>query len=402
MPSKQRVTLSYCSLQILFWGMLGPFCGYQTSLMLARGFTAAQTGAFIALGFLAGILTQPLIGRWADRHPRFPLRMIVGGLMVPAIAVHALLILLRPAFWGTAAIFFLLGVLETNAYPLIDALVMQFVNAGVEVPYSLGRGLGALAYACTCMLSGFLARRFGIESVLYVHGIFQILTAVCACAFPAFPRDKLQKGQPQAAQTHSACAILRGNRTFAWMMLGGFFGMVAVMPLSSFLITIIEQRGGDTADLGVATFLMAASELLSAAVFAAMRRRMRCDRIMLVSIVFMMVKPVLHLLAGSLTALILIQPVQMLGYGLFSPASVYFTNETVAPQDRVQGQSLKTTLTNSMGSLVGNLITGVILSAGGPRAMLLVGACSGLIGTVFALISVRFGSRAAQQRSSRA
>ena len=79
----------------------------------------------------------------------------------------------------------------------------------------------------------------------------------------------------------------------------------------------------------------------------------------------------------------------MLGYGLFTPANVYFANENVAPEDRAQGQSLKTVLTNSMGSLTGTLISGLIIDWGGIRAMLVFCIASGCVGLLFGIAAVR-------------
>ncbi len=394
MASKKRVTISYCLMQIVFWGMLGPFCGYQTSLMLSRGFSPAQAGIFVSVSYAASILTQPAICRWADRHPAFPLKALFAGMMLPAIALNAVLYFTRPGFWVTALLFFLFGTLETNSYPLIDAMVMQYVNTGMDVPYSLGRGLGSLAYALTGILAGFLARRYGVGVVLVAHCVLQLLMAACALAYPTFPRSALPKRPAGVDVTHSALHLLRTNKPFALMLAGGFFGMMAVMPLSSFLVMQVQARGGDNGDLGVAVFLMAASELPSAFLFQQLYRRMRCDRILLISVFFMMAMPLCQYFSRTLAALQLVQLLQMLGYGLYSPASVYFANETVAPEDRVQGQSLKTTLTNSMGSLVGNLASGAIITAGGTQTMLLVGASSGLIGLIFAFLAVRAGRAA--------
>ena len=50
MPSERRVNLACCLMQIGFWGMLGAFAGFQTAVLLDRGFTSGQAGIFIALG----------------------------------------------------------------------------------------------------------------------------------------------------------------------------------------------------------------------------------------------------------------------------------------------------------------------------------------------------------------
>ena len=45
----------------------------------------------------------------------------------------------------TALVWAVIGGLEVSSYPLMDAMAIQFINDGVPIRYSLGRGLGSLA-----------------------------------------------------------------------------------------------------------------------------------------------------------------------------------------------------------------------------------------------------------------
>jgi PPP family 3-phenylpropionic acid transporter len=388
MPSKQRVTVAYCLMQIGFWGMLGAFCGFQTAIVLDRGFTSGQAGIFIALGCLSGMVSQPLLGAWADRHPEVPLKGLFAACMVPALVLNFLFYWTRPGFLGTAVIFFLLGVAETNAYPMIDSMAMQYINTGMDVPYSLGRGLGAFAYALVCVAAGWQTARFGIQTALLTHGALQALMLVMTAVFPTFPREALGRRQTEKP-SHSALYLLRTNKPFTLMLIGCFFGMMAIMPIGNFLVTMITDLGGDSGDLGLALFLMAASELPAAFVFQKLYRRFGSERVLLVSLVFMIAKPLLVLLSDNLVMLLAVQPIQMLGYGIFTPANVYFANENVAPEDRVQGQSLKMVLTNGLGSVMGNLVSGLMIDWGGVSAMLTVCIASGCVGLLFGIAAVR-------------
>jgi len=386
MPSEKRVNLCYCLLQIGFWGMLGSFGGFQSAIVLDRGFTSGDAGVFIALGCLSGMVFEPMLGSWADRHPAVPLKWLFAGCMVPAAALNLLFYLTRPGFLGTAAVFFLLGMVETNAYPLIDAMAMQYINVGMDVPYSLGRGLGAFAYAVVCVVLGWQTARWGMQSALLTHGALILLMILFCALFPTFP------GAPESRQevpAHSALYLLKSNRPFTLMLIGGFFGMMACMPLNNFLVTIIENRGGGSDDLGLALFLMAASELPAAFVFQRLYRKLGTERVLLIALLFMTAKPLLVLLSGNLIMLLAVQPIQMLGYGIFTPANVYFANENVAPEDRVQGQSLKMVLTNGMGSMAGNLIAGYAMDWGGAPAALTVCIAAGCAGLAFGVAAVR-------------
>lgn len=397
MASRKRIVICYILLQASFWGMLSSICAYQAAVVLDRGFTAGQAGIFCALCYFASLFTQPVIGGWADRHPEVPLKRLLIVMLLPAIALNLVFYFTRPNFLLTALTFFLFGVLETNSYPLIDSMGMQYVNAGMQIPYSLSRGIGSLSYALLCVATGLLTARFGMQAALLAHCAEQLVMLVCLLLFPSIPAQLLPQPQKGAASGHSALQILRGSRTFTLMLIACFFGMMGVMPISGFLVTLVTSRGGDSRALGLAQFLMAASELPSALVFGLLRRRLSSAKILLISIVFMAVKPLLILASGSLGMLLAVQPVQMLGYGLFFPASVYFANESVAPADRVQGQSLRTIVAISLSTLLGSLVSGYLLDLGGTTLMLWFSAGCAAVGTAVGLAALALQKKHAQE-----
>ena len=222
------------------------------------------------------------------------------------------------------------------------------------------------------------------------------LLLVCLLAFPSIPARLLPQPQAKAASGHSIWQILKKNKVFTLMLIACFFGMMGVMPISNFLVSLVNSHGGGSTALGVAQFLMAASELPSALVFGLLQKKMSSAKILLISIIFMVVKPLLILASGSLGMLLAVQPVQMLGYGLFFPASVYFANESVSPADRVQGQSIRTILAISLSTLLGSLVSGYLIDLGGTTLMLWFSTGCASIGVLIAL-----GALAVQKKSVR-
>ena len=380
MASRKRIVICYILLQASFWGMLSSICAYQAAVVLDRGFTAGQAGIFCALCYFASLFTQPVIGGWADRHPEVPLKRLLIVMLLPAIALNLVV-----------------GSEMCIRDRLIDSMGMQYVNAGVQIPYSLSRGIGSLSYALLCVATGLLTARFGMQTALLAHCAEQLVMLVCLLLFPSIPAQLLPQPQKGAAEGHSALQILRGSRTFTLMLIACFFGMMGVMPISGFLVTLVTSRGGDSRALGLAQFLMAASELPSALVFGLLRKRLSSAKILLISIVFMAVKPLLVLASGSLGMLLAVQPVQMLGYGLFFPASVYFANESVAPADRVQGQSLRTIVAISLSTLLGSLVSGYLLDLGGTTLMLWFSAGCAAVGTAVGLAALALQKKHAQE-----
>ena len=201
-PSLRRLNVSYTLVHVIYWALFAVFAGYQTSLLLGRGFTSGEAGVFASIRCFAGILAQPLLGGWADRHPEVPIKRLLNVCLVLALGVNGVFYATRPGFWGTAVIFLALGILELNAYPLLDSMAVQFIAAGVPVSYSLSRGLGSLSYALACVVCGQQAVRFGTESLLLTHMALLVLMIAAVALYPAFPREALPP-RAQGQQPHS-------------------------------------------------------------------------------------------------------------------------------------------------------------------------------------------------------
>ena len=92
--------------------------------------------------------------------------MGLRALFIAGFFFAGLALMLPMGMVGTSILFIILGALEISAYPLMDAMAVQFIQAGMKLSYSFGRGLGSLSYALVCVFLGFQAGRFGVESTL--------------------------------------------------------------------------------------------------------------------------------------------------------------------------------------------------------------------------------------------
>lgn len=385
-PSARRLNTHYMIMQAGFWAMFSAVCGYQTALLLSRGFSNSQVGLVISVRCAAGILCQPAMGGFADRHPEIPLKLLLVFSL--CISLCAGVFLLFPiGLAGTLAVFALIGGFEVSAYPFIDSMAIQYLNDGVPIRYSLGRGVGSLSYAVTAFLLGFLVRRCGVEATLPVHIGFVAAEAVIIALYPAFPYP--QERESGGPRPRSVPSLLRDNPGFTLMLIAVFFAITGFIPMSNFLINIIRSRGGDASNLGPALFLMAASELPAGFLFPLLLRRFGSTRVMMAGLCFITLKAVLLLFAGNLIAVLAVQPVQMFGYGLFLPSSVYFVNESVSQADRVRGQTLLMVASNGLGGVFGNLLAGRVLDWGGVDAMLIFCICFGFTGILLGCLAGR-------------
>ena len=94
-PSARRLDYHYIAMQAGFWAMFAGVCAYQTALLLNRGFSNSEIGLITAVRCVAGIVSQPLLGGFADRHPEVPLKVLVSGSLGVSL-LAGLYYLLRP------------------------------------------------------------------------------------------------------------------------------------------------------------------------------------------------------------------------------------------------------------------------------------------------------------------
>ena len=392
-PSLRRLDWHYMAMQIGFWAMFASIVGYQTALLLDRGFSNGEAGLMTSVRCLAGIVCQPLLGGFADRHPEFPLKRIVSLSMLLSLGVSVWYWLAPGMGLGeTALVWAVIGGLEGSSYPLMDAMAIQFINDGVPIRYSLGRGLGSLAYALTCVFLGFQVGRSGVESTLLTHVVLVAAEIALVATYPPY-RGRPRARDAEGPRPQSALALLRSNPSFTLMLAGVLLSLTAVLPLSNFLVNVVTSRGGTDADLGLAMFVMGAFELPTAFLFPKLLRRFGSGRLLLISAVFGTLKAVALLCTFNYAGVLLAQPLQLLGYGLFTPASVYFVNESVPEADRVRGQTVMMVASNGMGGMLGGLLAGWTLDMGGANWMLAACIACGCAGAALCWAALRCPAR---------
>lgn len=388
LPSHRRLDWHYIAMQAGFWAMFAAIVAFQTPLLQTRGFTNSDIGLVIAVRCGAGIICQPLLGGFADRHPKIPLKAIVSASLGLSLLVGLVFTFVPMGLGGTLVIFLVLGGLEISAYPLMDAMAIQFISAGVPIRYSLGRGVGSLAYAITCVLLGLQVGRTGVESTLYTHAGLVVLVIVLCITYPTFHAQERPTGTV-VEKPQSVLSLLKSNPRFSLMLVAILLSITACLPMSNFLVNIIVDRGGTDADLGLGLFIMAAFELPTAFIFQRLLKKFGSGKLLLISMFFVVLKAGALLFTFNLTTVFLFQPLQMLGYGLFTPASVFFVDACVPPADRVRGQTVMMVASNGLGGVLGGMIGGPLLDLGGSNLMLAVSVGLGLAAILIGLVALR-------------
>lgn len=390
-------TTSYSVLQAAMWGFFAVSLGFSSNFLYHFGFQDHQIslllGICLALSCVLQLGLAELISRW-KRLSVFAVLLGMGILML--LGCLAMLAERRPALavGGLG-----LTVVMVQSFPAMgNAVGMDAIEKGSPTNYSFARGMGSVGYGLTALLTGFLVERWGTRAIplLAVALTAIFLTAVLWYHFTGEVRDgvRVQKEKQPAVRGN----FLKAHPQFALFLMAAVLLLISQNLLSNFMLQIMTAKGGGAAEQGTATFIAAVTELPLIFCFPLLLKWLRCEKWVGLSTVFFVVKAVGTFAATGCYGVYAAQTTQLLGFGLFSIASVHYAEQAVGKGEAVRAQSYLSSAT-SVGALAAMSSGGVLCKFLGVQNMVLsAGACA-VLGMLLALLAIHLGQKRRQHET---
>lgn len=386
----KKLTVQYAILQGCYWISFCAINSYATVFLLHIGLKSSQIGLVIALGNILGVILQPMFAAAADRAKKITLQQITAGLAIGIIALLIGMQCMTGITVGITAIYLLINALLQVMQPLISSISMYYVNRGVYVDFGIGRGVGSAAFAMVSTGIGVLIERYHGLTIVVVGSIGLSVLLLTVFQMPLMQEKKGTDQTEENIQRKSSVGILpfiSRYRNYMIVLIGLTLVYVEHTYVNTYLVHVVADLGGNTTQLGMLMTVSAISELPTMALFSKLTHRWNSRQLMSFSTVMFTVKAIGYLLCGSISLLYLVQMLQLGAFALCLPATVYYVNETMRPEDRVKGQSL-IAATSTLGGVFGSLSGGVLIDTGGVQMMLRTGAVISLIGTIIVCVFV--------------
>ena len=395
-----------------FWtGYVGLY-SFASIYLGDKGYDSGKIGLILAAASLCGIFFQPMITGLADKYECLtPQHLVAGAYFLSAMA--ALALYKMPSDWAIFPLVFILGMVTgAAATPLLNAINIYYVNAGIPLNYGIARGSGSLIYAITTTVMGNLIAARGVDiACLCTAGCF-LLGILAAGALPLLSTRKeasegkqsLEKAdtseEKQSLEKASASSEKQEGKTSSQSGTIAFLlhykkltlclvGIILVYffysAFFSFMIYHARNVGGDTTTVGYVQSIGAIVELPAMFGFSYLVKRFSCRKLLKFSVVFFVIKALLLLLATSPAWLYGAHLLQCLSYAIFLPATVYYANEQVEEQDQFKAQAIMTAAT-TMSAMLASLVGGLMIENLGLGALNLFGFVLALIGAVLVFV----------------
>lgn len=381
MLNQKKLQWEYCGLQGFYWMLYCVGAGYLNAYLTGVGLQTGSVGVISAVcGSLAAVV-QPFLGKLADRNPRCGWKVQLQALMILCMGCYILLKLVSaPVAAGVLCglVFLILNIMMS----FVSGVGFYYEKAGIVMNFGAARGFGSLFYSVASYCLGFWVADFGVDCISTAGIIVTLCLFVTVTVMPygASGESDHRAGDPHPEE-EGWSAFFRRYPRFTGMLIGFVLLMLFHSMTNTFMLQIVERVGGGTAEMGIVLALAGILELPVMFAFSPLVKRVSSYRLLLISGVGFILKSILYLIAASVAMIYAAQVLQIISYALFAAVSVYYANEVMDQKNKLRGQTLVGSSV-TIGSVVGNLLGGVMIQSFGIRMVLVTGIAAAALGAV--------------------
>lgn len=386
---KVQVKHQYSVVQALYWMTSCALAGYAAVYLQDRGLSNTLIGVTVGGAACLSMVIQPLAAQVVESISGLTVKKVIQALIVMMAVMFGVLTVIPVPVAGVVILYMGMNTLNYCMPPMLSAMGMEFINRGYYLNFGLSRGLGSISYAVCAAVLGIVIDRFFPGVLGYIYVVLAILLFLAVSVMkdleaeePTFQQEIVEREKkPEESIWKTVCK----NKTFLCLMIGFCLANMNNAAIATYTVNIIKNLGGSDTVLGFANFVSAASEMPVMLLFGYFMKKGNCIRLLKVSAVFFLIKPLVLVFANALPLVILGLGLQGLSFGLFTPAAVYYVNSTLISEQRVKGQAIFSTITAGAATCGGNVLGGWLQDAFGLQTMLWVCAAMALVGVLFVI-----------------
>ena len=378
-------TSAYASLGALF-----PLIGQY---LAGIGFSGAQIGLVTAMATAMGIFANPFWGAIYHRYGRSK-KLILSLCLLTA--VFALPLLLIKSFLPFLLIYMFVFFFENAIFPLLDATTIE-----ANHPFGAARKWGAVGYAIGVGVTGWISDAFGLAMLFPLFSLFFLITAFSLyiyirkhqnlpsslAVFPKIPEESLVEELEESLKGKGHFRDLFRNKAYLSLLLGMFFICGPCFAHNVYFSFLYIGQGGSIAGMGAAMLLMALSEAPFMAWSAKLSSRFSLERMILISMIISALRYVWYASGPAPLALVATFFIQGFVNGVILVETMKYIEKLVGSNMISLAIPLYTALASNCGTIVCQLLGGVIVEEYGGRGVYLFFAVFHIVGLLVYVIA---------------
>ena len=351
--------------------------GFVAVFLQYKGVSNTQIGVVTGSACVASIFIAPWLSSLIMKIERMTVNDLLIYILLTMAALFCGMAWLPLPAVVVMVCYSLLYCLYLSAGPLIQVIASGYAQEGVEVEFGLARGLGSVAWAITAVFAGKIVDWINPLVLPVGFVVFGIVMLVLLYQMPQTKGQKREEGKKGGSIGH----IIKTYRVYFLILLGFSFCMAGNTALGTYLPNIVRTLGGTTSTYGLALFVNAMSEMPVMAVASKWMKKVGAMPLCVLGGIAYVIRNLIVSLAPNLPVLFIGLCFQSISYGLLTAVVAYYVIYYLAPQDQIMGQTMIGMMTSGCGSMIGNVVGGILQDTIGLSAMY-----------VFALICTSIGA----------
>lgn len=317
------------------------------------GLSGTQIGTIMSISPIVMIFVQPLWGMISD-YTRKPVTVLAVALVGTAF-IGLIYASVHQYMW-IVVVAALLAFMQSAIVPLSDSITLNYVQK-TEGNYGSIRLWGAIGFAVSVLVGGWLSETFSLGIIFYVFAFILLLSAGLAWKLP-------RESQPMRVEIGQGMAQLFKIPTFVLFLVVTFLVFGPIYANNFYFGVFVKEMGGTLTGVGFAFLLAAGSEAPFMKIADRLIRRYGMLSILGFAAAISALRWFFYYFEPPLTLIYATTVAQGFSVGLFIPAALQYVRDISPDGVRVTAVSLYSAVGNGLGSWFCTFVGGYILERG--------------------------------------
>lgn len=381
---RMKNMIRYCFLQSFLWMLYASTFGYVTVYLSNEQVPLSSIGIITGFFSILAALLQIVSGRFVDSK-KFSWKQICIFLLLTNILSGTIMCLFHLQY--LQMLLFGLTLLCTSvSMPLVNRAAFICSNPQHKINFGIARGLGSLFYAVLAFILGKSTVRFGFFTVPLSTAFVSLLMLIPAFLLNGENDEKIETIEKSSKEkNNSIFTLIKKYPEFFAVWFACILQMTFHNLYGTYLINICQKAGGNSSNLGTALSVAALCELPVMFAFSLIYKRVKSKSLLLISAICYVVRGIGFLFAKTMMMVYAVQILQILSFAIFASASVYYAEESLAPEERSTGQAFMGG-TQTIGAVLGSITGGFLIEKTNIDAALIFGVIICVISTLILLV----------------
>lgn len=371
--------LNLSALEFMFWAAFSAYYPFTVIFLQAKGLSNTAIGTILSINSFIVIFAQPFWGMISDRFRSvkkvFLLCFIISTIIMQFFPVISSVI-------GMGLLLATLTLFESPLGPLMDSWVIQQIRNEQDLSYGGIRLWGSVGYSLFAYIFGLVVDK----SPMYYN--FVIFAGMAVITILLARNIKDERSASSVSFKDLKISKLLKNYSYITFLI---FSIVIYVPHRasfSFLPSLLAVVGASPGTQGIASAVMAFSEIPLFLASHKLLKRYKPIHLILASALFFLLRQVAYLTASTPHQVIWAQLFHGPSFALFLNGAVYYIDSLAPDELKSTAQTLATSLYSGVSGILANYGGGWVIDNLGIRTLYSIGIWAIIIITLLFIASL--------------